>query len=799
MLIGTGFLKWSTTKIDSHPFQSGGFLWNLSAQRKEDHLALFLQRGQDDGTSKSIVLEASFTLSVVNLKDPSKSKVLTSSSERKFKDQGSWGWDTFMPLKTIEEEGFLVDGTLALRVEIRSIIAGLEETIKKINGKLHNYDSHKFKNGAFHIRQQSKDGGQTGLYLCVKDCYEAEVKFSFSMNGIRRDAEFKNGTGIGWSNFADIPSEGLKLTVEIEKFEVEKEVTRNLQALLCWGVKMRSGYHNDGLTISCDSLAEGWCVDVDVSTGTVEEVNKEDSKREPHWTDTSVALTGGYSYYDHEKKVDFKKNSTLNLVRATKDVSVCYRSSQKSDGLLLRKVDFADGYLSAQSEGKLSTERVETTLKEHEGMLKKKETQLKAAREGIVCYMTDVSNQAPTNLAALSSSTQGGGGKKKKQTPTSHRSNSTQCKKGGNGVCVLRLLNVLPTNDPLLCEMLKAHKSCKEPCPTLADLGAAYNKMHGKSFKSSYKGGIKSYIQTNSSASTVFELCENPSAQEAATRAIDDAIAHYSSTDATPATFPEALDKLVQHLQITSILSVAEVFKGGSWGKGTQVGDKSDADLILSLNDLPEVAHSTWMPLLLQLCKAVLEQLPGVQIIKCTRHAVQLLFDGMEVDVLPVPHKLFALSKEERAKTLRDADDNTLPYLSAACAKAQVGFVKAATANAGLTGLIRLVKRWVKRSPWKKAPNKFCLELMLIEAWKKCGEAKGPCLKLFWEMCRAPSTLRIVWGDDPAKEIANGKPLVQDPGNYRNNVATWCDFEELQQIMGEWESFREGVCYKTMI
>jgi hypothetical protein len=41
-------------------------------------------------------------------------------------------------------------------------------------------------------------------------------------------------------------------------------------------------------------------------------------------------------------------------------------------------------------------------------------------------------------------------------------------------------------------------------------------------------------------------------------------------------------------------------------------------------------------------------------------------------------------------------------------------------ADAGLTGLIRLVKRWIKLQEWPEGeyPNSYCMELVLAAAYK---------------------------------------------------------------------------------
>lgn len=45
-------------------------------------------------------------------------------------------------------------------------------------------------------------------------------------------------------------------------------------------------------------------------------------------------------------------------------------------------------------------------------------------------------------------------------------------------------------------------------------------------------------------------------------------------------------------------------------------------------------------------------------------------------------------------------------------------------ANAGLTGLVRLVKRWIKLETWpeNECPNSYCMELVMLQAHNEVGE-----------------------------------------------------------------------------
>lgn len=64
--------------------------------------------------------------------------------------------------------------------------------------------------------------------------------------------------------------------------------------------------------------------------------------------------------------------------------------------------------------------------------------------------------------------------------------------------------------------------------------------------------------------------------------------------------------------QDSPLLSVSEVYPGGSYGKGTSIGEESDVDLLLVLNGIPITNHVRWLHFLLATVRTIMEEkFPG--------------------------------------------------------------------------------------------------------------------------------------------------------------------------------------------
>ena len=61
-----------------------------------------------------------------------------------------------------------------------------------------------------------------------------------------------------------------------------------------------------------------------------------------------------------------------------------------------------------------------------------------------------------------------------------------------------------------------------------------------------------------------------------------------------------------------SEFSVREVYPGGSYGKGTTVGARSDVDILVVINGLPTENHERWLHVVLSKLRTLMEmEFPG--------------------------------------------------------------------------------------------------------------------------------------------------------------------------------------------
>ncbi|EDQ84334.1 uncharacterized protein MONBRDRAFT_39312 [Monosiga brevicollis MX1] len=257
-------------------------------------------------------------------------------------------------------------------------------------------------------------------------------------------------------------------------------------------------------------------------------------------------------------------------------------------------------------------------------------------------------------------------------------------------------------------------------------------------------------------------------------------INHFSPEDAVPPDHRKVVDRLVRTLHEDPMLSVDEVYPGGSYAKGTSTGAQSDVDLLVVLNDIPTENHSRWLYMVLTELRRVVELgLQGnCQDVKVTRFAVQLRVDNVNVDLLPVPAALWR-STDQRMKIVNSAALEDRRWLSVAFAKEQVKYVREKKETAGVTGIIRLIKRWLATQKWRSKPPSFLIELMVLEAKSRLPEADHlALLNKFWELVRHHETLCIIHGSAVHAEIAHERPLVVDPANPTNNVAGSFQWDE---------------------
>ncbi|GAM26498.1 hypothetical protein SAMD00019534_096730 [Acytostelium subglobosum LB1] len=241
---------------------------------------------------------------------------------------------------------------------------------------------------------------------------------------------------------------------------------------------------------------------------------------------------------------------------------------------------------------------------------------------------------------------------------------------------------------------------------------------------------------------------------------------------------------------INSQLTPARVVKGGSNGKGTNLIDRMEVDLVVLFNDLAptEAAITDKVNKLADCLKKGLNIQnvePGIyyehksqrdQVITRIR-SVKLEYKGIKFDVLPAP----LLKNGFMSFTTMDPKTE-IPFASAAASPLQVEFIKQQPAN--YKDLVRLVKCWRNLSDWKwdksTTPSSYLIELVTLKVFedmmttskslvveaafaKVLGLLAQPTIEVYW-----PQFYVKTWKN--AAQSHQGR-LVVDPANPTNNVA----------------------------
>ena len=270
----------------------------------------------------------------------------------------------------------------------------------------------------------------------------------------------------------------------------------------------------------------------------------------------------------------------------------------------------------------------------------------------------------------------------------------------------------------------------------------------------------------------------------------------------------EVVDKVSTFCKNAFPLSVAECYVGGSSKKGTALNGNSDVDIVLFINDVPEVGLSGWMPELLAFLRRSLEQavkageVPGCRFEKGTRFALQFSCDGVSIDLLPCP----ALDPE-RARVLMEKHPAEEQGYSKALTKLQVEYVLTHT-EPEERDIIRLLKLW-RDDTWRQegshaGMSSYMLELFVVnatafqEAVPNSPDKPQLVSQVLSMMrsarCNRPKrvtpNLRLLSGwkeEDLLPQHRKGvcsDPVVIDPANAHGNVAS-------RMSPTDWVSVRE--------
>lgn len=231
----------------------------------------------------------------------------------------------------------------------------------------------------------------------------------------------------------------------------------------------------------------------------------------------------------------------------------------------------------------------------------------------------------------------------------------------------------------------------------------------------------------------------------------------------------------------------AEVIKAGSRGKGTDVKNSSDIDIVFLLGNNFTTIEQFEKELnnILEDISATLRQ-QHYNVIGKTSKAVQVRVDcnapgtgirhTIDVDILP------AVNKEKYNMSaiiaqMESSDPSVRKFFTPSVTKWQRDFVKDSPAK--LKHLIRFVKDW-KDKTIKNAPSSYCFELMIKHLWVRAGSpndfAFESALGLVMQELSSSSSFQIEFDNfyDREQRQRHNTPYIIDPVNPYSNVMEDC-------------------------
>lgn len=252
----------------------------------------------------------------------------------------------------------------------------------------------------------------------------------------------------------------------------------------------------------------------------------------------------------------------------------------------------------------------------------------------------------------------------------------------------------------------------------------------------------------------------------------------------------QALNDITTMLTEKLFLNIDHVVRGGSVGRGTVIGNVTDAELVFFLKDLPVVGQTRWLPPLHKAVVGVLsEQLSashGVEDVRANAHSVKLTVRGVvSVDLKFVP-VLGSISEVYQSLGLLDTE--TRKWLAAGLVKERTHFIAKQPGQVKVT--MRLLKWWRDQQEWSSPsarPSDDLLELLTVYSaiQSKPQDQQAAVTNVLSLMSRFDE-LTVTWSNfykktDIWEPLLNQRPLVMDPVNPFHNVADpqVFDFREL--------------------
>jgi len=232
-----------------------------------------------------------------------------------------------------------------------------------------------------------------------------------------------------------------------------------------------------------------------------------------------------------------------------------------------------------------------------------------------------------------------------------------------------------------------------------------------------------------------------------------------------------------------SFIDVKEVVKSGSYGKGTQIADGDEAELVFFLN-LPCETTSKWLPSLLKLVQSTLTMnwsSDEEADITSTDEAVVVTANSFTVYLR---FSSVFESYTDAIQTLGQLGPQARKSFEPTFAKERTDFVAKQPGHVKAT--IRLLKWWRDQQTWSCSltrPVDYILELVAIYASQQCGKVTqtqmiANCMSLLSHF----DSLRVVWSNfyDPKDvwgPLMKQAPLLMDPVNPFSNVADPQEFD----------------------
>lgn len=251
----------------------------------------------------------------------------------------------------------------------------------------------------------------------------------------------------------------------------------------------------------------------------------------------------------------------------------------------------------------------------------------------------------------------------------------------------------------------------------------------------------------------------------------------------------QALNEISTTISEHLPFNIERVIRGGSVGRGTVIGNFTDAELIFHIRDMPATAQ-----LKPELHKAVVGVLkmqlgaPDVEDIVATNDAVKFNLRGILAITLKfVP--VFACFADVY-KAMATATPEARERLSAALTKERTHFISKQSGQVKVT--MRLMKWWRDQQRWSSAiarPTNDLLELMTVHsAIQSKPKDQSEAVHNIFKLMANFHDLNITWTNFYKKSevwapLSQNRPLVMDPVNPYLNIADPKVFQAREMMM----------------